>query len=302
MIRRPVALAAVVLLTVVTGACGTGDDDASGGPTVVVTTDLLGDVVTAALGDAVDVITLMPPGADPHSFQASAQQAATMREATLLVVNGGGFEAGLSSVVASAESDGVEVFVAADVTTALADAAGPDPHFFSDPVRMGEVVEALVERLVDLDPDIDETAVRAASDSYVAALRALDDGMRSELDRIPTDDRTLVTNHDVFGAFADRYGFAIVGTIVPGGSTEGEVSGGRLDDLADTIRTTGVPAIFVDSSSSEDLARTLADEVGDVAVVELYSEALGPADSDGATYLTMMQTNARRIADALAPA
>lgn len=294
MFRLP--LAAVTLLALLGSACSSTDDAAAAGEaTVVVTTDLLGDVVSSALGDVVEVVTLMPPGADPHSFQASAQQAAAVRDATLLVVNGGGFEAGLTPVIESAEADGVDVFSAVDALERAG--SGADPHFFTDPLLVRDVLTALVAELQEFEPDLD---LRGRESGYVESLVALDREIQAELEPVASEQRVLVTNHDVFGPFADRYGFEVVGTIVPGGSSHGEVSGGRLDELADTIRTTGVPAIFVDSSSSEDLARTLADEVGDVTVVELYSEALGSADSDGATYLEMMRSNARRIAEALA--
>jgi len=110
----------------------------------------------------------------------------------------------------------------------------------------------------------------------------------------------LVTNHEVFGYFAERYGFDVVGAIIPGGSTTDGASAAALAALAETIRDTGVTVIFADVSSSTDLAQTLADEVGDIEIVELYSESLGGAGSDGATYVEMIRANAERIAAALA--
>ncbi len=109
-----------------------------------------------------------------------------------------------------------------------------------------------------------------------------------------------MTNHEVFGYFADRYEFEVVGTVIPTGTTTGGVDAQELARLAEVIRDERVPAIFADTSSSDELAETLAGEVGDVEVVELYSESLGDDDSDGATYLDMIRTNAGRIATALA--
>jgi zinc/manganese transport system substrate-binding protein len=109
-----------------------------------------------------------------------------------------------------------------------------------------------------------------------------------------------VTNHDVFAYFADRYGFEVIGAVIPSTSTQAEPSAGDLDALATTVRQAGVPAIFADTASPRRLADALAAEAGsDVTVVPLYSESLGPPGSDGATYAGMMRTNATRIADAL---
>ena len=127
----------------------------------------------------------------------------------------------------------------------------------------------------------------------------LDGEVERTLSAVPGNRRTLVTNHEVFGYFADRYGFDVVGAVIPAGTTQAEPSAEQLDELAHTIEEQHVPAIFVETSSPTRLADALADEVGDVDVVELFSESLGDEGSGGETYAAMMRTNARRIADAL---
>ncbi len=122
----------------------------------------------------------------------------------------------------------------------------------------------------------------------------------SLVEAIPAERRVLVTNHEVFGYFADRYGFEVVGVVIPGGSTTDAASAGELAELAEVIEAEGVPAIFADTSSPDELINTLAEEVGSIEVVELYSESLGEPGTDGATYLEMVQTNAERISAALA--
>jgi zinc/manganese transport system substrate-binding protein len=116
---------------------------------------------------------------------------------------------------------------------------------------------------------------------------------------VPPERRVLVTNHDVFGYFAERYGFEVLGAVIPAGSTLAEPSAHDLDDLATLIEQAGVPAVFADTSAPSRLADALAGEGTDVEVVELYSESLGEPGSEGATYIGMVRTNARRIADAL---
>lgn len=313
-----VRLCGAAVAVLVGAACG-GDDVAApdGGATVAVTTNILGDVVRSVAGDQIEVVTILPVGVNPHDFQASPRQAAAMREADLLVVNGAGFEEGLVDLVDSAASDGVTVFEAIDeVPAADADAhddededeeeegsdhghGDVDPHFFTDPTRMAAVVEAMVGELAAL-PGVDGGALRGSADRYLAELEALDADIEAALAAVEEPGRVLVTSHEVFGYFADRYGFEVVGTVVPGGTTSGGASAGQLADLVEVIRDHDVPAVFTDTSGSGGLAQTLAAEVGGVEVVELFTESLGEAGSGGETYLAMMRTNAERIAAALA--
>ena len=361
------------------GARTDGDSDgaASGDlPTIVVTTNILGDVVSEAVGSAADVITIMPVGADPHDFQASAQEVDAIMNADALIVNGGSFEEGLLDVIESAEAEGVPTFEALSVVSTIEfgegghdhsdeehseedhsdeehsdeekdeehdhsdeehsdeehsdeekddehdhsdedhsdeekddehsdddhahDHSGDDPHFFTDPMRMADAVQGIVEFLQAELAFADAAAVTATTEAYVASLTDLDAEVAALVDSVPEANRVLVTNHEVFGYFADRYGFEVVGAVIPSGSTTDSASAGELAELAEVIEAEGVPAIFSDTSSSDELVQTLADEVGDISVVELFTESLGDADSEGATYLDMVRSNAERISAALA--
>ncbi|MDQ3470242.1 MAG: zinc ABC transporter substrate-binding protein, partial [Actinomycetota bacterium] len=174
-----------------------------------------------------------------------------------------------------------------------------DPHIFTDPARMAAALGALGERLGQLE-GIDTDALRATLDGYVDELDAVDAEIEAALAPVADHDRRLVTNHEVFGYFADRYDFDVVGAVVPSLTTNAQASAADITTLADVVRDTGVPAIFADNTQSTQLAEALADEVGgNVEVVELFSESLGEPGSGGETYLEMMRTNAVRIAAAL---
>lgn len=285
---------------------------------MIVTTSVLGDVVEHLVGDDVAVEVLMPPGADPHDFAPSAKQAAALREADAVVRNGLGFESGLDDAIASAEEDGVLVLTATDhVETqpfgaaAAGDSAaddhgahdheGDDPHVFTDPSRMRAIAAALFDELDRAIPELRAGAAQARADAYLAEIEQADEEIEQILGAVPDDRRILVTNHEVFGYFAQRYGFELLGAVIPGGSTLAEPSAAALAELAGAIEAAGVPAIFVETSSSRRLAEALAAEGTDVEVVELYTESLGAPGSDAATYLDMMRVNAHRIAAALAP-
>jgi len=289
-------------LAVAVGACGgQGDGDVANrdAPEVVVTTSVLADVVGQLVGDQVVVETVIPAGSDPHDFQASARQVAAMHEADVIVTNGAGFEEGLLDTIEAAEADGVAVCTALDGVDTLQLGGGVDPHFFADPSRMAESASSLVDCIANNVSGLDVEALRTDSRGYIDELEALDAETEAQLAVIPDDRRVLITNHDVFGYFADRYRFEVAGAVIPSGTTLAQADARALAELAELIASEGVPALFADASSSRELVDALADEAGDIEVVVLYSESLGPDGSDGQTYIDMVRTNAARIADAL---
>lgn len=312
----------VAVISLVLAGCSDDNDSGSASsaekPLIVVTTNILSDVVKNMVGNSFDVETIMPPGADPHDFQASAQQVQTMMEADLLVVNGANFEEGMLDVIENAESDGVMIFEAMSVVSQLEgsddhgdheghddhddheghDHGGIDPHFFTDPARMAVVAQELSELLVVNFPDADQGFVSVAND-YIQQLRDLDSEVEETLSVISSDARVLVTNHAVFAYFADRYSFTVLGEIIPSSSTLASASAQQLASLAEEIKENQVKAIFADASSSDALAQTLANEVDGVEVVNLYTESLGDPGSSGDSYIDMVLFNAQAIASAL---
>lgn len=292
--RTLAATAVVVAVSAGATACTSAESDR---PLVAVTTNILGDVTRQVVGDAADVMVLMPPGADPHSFEVSAKEASRLRTADLVVENGLGLEEGVARHVTAAAEDGVPVFTAGDAVDALEwtteDDSGPDPHVWTDPARMVDVVEALDDALRDVG--IDATG----SEAYLDRLHDLDQDMASAFAGIPQDRRALVTNHHVFGYLADRYGFRVVGAVIPSGTTLASPSAADLRDLADAIDEAGVPTIFADASQPARLAEVLADEVDvHVSIRSLATESL-TAEGDASSYLGMMRSNTAAIVDGL---
>ena len=173
-----------------------------------------------------------------------------------------------------------------------------DPHFWMDPTRMSAVAEALAGEVGQMAGDAAPLDDRAAE--YAQELEDVDTETDDMLSSIPAEQRKLVTNHEAFGYFADRYDFEVVGTVIPDTSTGAEPSAQDLQELARTIEQEQVDAIFTENTTSDQLAETLAAEVGsDVSTVQLFSDSLGEEGSDAATYVDLLRTNAERISDAL---
>jgi len=295
--------AALVTAAVAAGALAGCAPAADERPSVYVTTNILGDVVAELAGDQLEVVTLMAPGADPHSFELSAQQAAGLRDAELIVANGLGLEEGLAQHVEAAADEGVPVVEAGAHVEVIeyAEGAGPDPHFWTDPSQMILVVDALAPALAELAGD-GGNDVLAAAEAYREDLVALDERMTSALSKIPAEHRALVTNHHVFGYLAHRYDVTLLGAAIPGGTTLAAPSPADLQELVDAIDTAGVRTIFAESSQPDRLVQVLAEEADrDVDVVELITESLAQPGEPGDTYLDMMRVNTERIAKGLDP-
>jgi zinc/manganese transport system substrate-binding protein len=314
-VRRAGAFVALVLATgLALGGCSAA---AAGKPTVVVTTNILGDITRNLVGDQAEVVVLMEANADPHSFGISARQAAVIENADLIVHNGGGLEEGVLNHVEAAAAEGVPALAAMDAVEPLAfrheaggaednanggssDGGAVDPHFWTDPSRVATAAEAIAGSIVEHVQGVDAETVRAQTAGYVRQLAELEASMEASFAGIDPGKRKLITNHHVFGYLAQRFGFEVIGAVVPSGTTLASPSSADLDDLSGKIRSAGVVAIFADSSQPERLAQVLAAEAGqDIAVVPLFTESLGGEGSAGATYLAMMRANTDSITNAL---
>jgi zinc/manganese transport system substrate-binding protein len=305
-LRRLAVLVAAAVAVTSCSAGGTPNDR----PQVVATTTIVGDAVTRIAGNAADVTVLMQPGQDPHAFQPSASQTASMADADLIVTSGLDLEEGLRSVIDNAASDGVTVLSLGEqldplpwdggVTADEHHDATLDPHWWLDPVRMADAAALIGTALGEADPaNAADWTDRAAT--YAAEVLTTHDEMVTMLGAVPPERRRLVTNHNALRYFAARYGFEIVGTMIPSGTTLAAPSPADLADLVSTLDALGLDAVFTETTQPTALADAVAAELSrPIEVVELYTGSLGPPNSDGADYLSMMRTDAARIAAALA--
>ncbi|WP_311545967.1 zinc ABC transporter substrate-binding protein AztC [Streptomonospora wellingtoniae] len=304
-VRRAGAVLWAVLLVLAPAAlsgCSALGAERSG---IVVTTNILGDVVRNVVGDQAEVTVLMGPNADPHSFGVSARQAAELQDAELVVYNGLGLEEGVLRNVEAAEESGAPALAVAEGVDPIdfsgGDTAGePDPHFWTDPVRVERAAGLIAGEVAESVDGVDAEAVRANAEDYRRRVDRLHARAEERFAAIPPERRKLVTDHHVFGYLAQRYGFEVVGAVIPSGTTLASPSSSDLKSLADAVREAGVPAVFADASEPDRLARVMAEEAGvDVEVVPLHSESLTAEGGGAATYLQMARSNTDDIADAL---
>ena len=289
-------VAAVAFAVVVTGraaslvGCGAASGSA-GSPQVVAETSFLADIIQNIAGNRLQVASIVPVGADPHSFDPSPRDAVRVAKARAVAIISPGFEPPIDDLIAGA---GSKDRLTIDVSAGLPDVQA-DPHYWLDPTKVIIYVDNIRAGLTTIDPA--GAAVFAANASaYQQRLRELDVWIAQRVAAIPPARRLLVTNHESFGHFAARYGFTVVGSILPSADSEAAPSGHKLADLVKAIKQTGAPAIFLETGNLPDLADQLARETGIKVITDLYTHSVGP---DAPTYIDMMHWNVDHIVEAL---
>jgi ABC-type Zn uptake system ZnuABC Zn-binding protein ZnuA len=173
-----------------------------------------------------------------------------------------------------------------------------DPHFWLDPLHVIKYVENIRDGLIAADPGGVEAYTQNAS-AYIAQLKDLDAWITQQVSTVPEERRRIVTNHESFGYFADRYGFQIIGTVIPSVSTGASPSAQQMAQLVDHIREGGATTIFLETGSNPKLAEQIGLETGVKVVSELYTHSITGPDGEAPTYIDMMRHNVHLIVVAL---
>lgn len=303
------AVAGVVALALGVSGCGgssTSPDTTSSTtsttivverPLIVVTHSILSSVVAQIVGDVADVRTLIPDGSDPHDYAPTAREIEALSQADLIVRNGGGFDESLDRVVNDAEKSGVSVFAAIEYVTSPPEGAGDDPHFFTDPESMKQVVMPLAAEITKA------TGLQVSDDAsiLIADLDAVSERMSAARSRLDTNspspiDCVLITGHESLAYIAARYDCKVLGAVIPGRSSSAEATAADIAKLKRQAEDERVGAIFVESTLSSRVAEQLASELG-VEVVTLDVEMLGDARS----YQEYVETLMTAIVEGLLP-
>ena len=291
----------IAVLALVLTACGgtPASDTGTTAPVILASTTFLADITRNVAGDRVDVVSLLPVGTDPHSYQPIPQDVTKIERSKLLIINGAEYEHFLEPLLENAV--GERTIIEASAGLSLRDEAesdhGVDPHLWIDPNNVITYVENIRKGLTYFDPD-GAAIYQANAGAYEAELKNLDAWIVEQVDQIPVEKRLLVTNHEAMGYFADRYGFTIIGTVIESFSTDASPSARQMADLVNQIKASGASAIFLDASDNTALAQQIADETGIRVITDLHLESLTDG-APAATYIDMMKHNVTQIVNAL---
>ena len=270
---------------------------------ILATMSFLADIAQHVVGDEPKIDSLVPANVDPHGFQPAPADIIKVAQCNVLISNGAGLETFLDNVLQNAggqrtvirASQGL-VFRTPTQGEVVDTQHEGDPHFWLDPNNVIVYAENIRDGLSQADPSHAE-AYRRNADDYIAQLKELDTWIREQVNQVPTGRRLLVTNHESLGYFADRYGFRVVGTIIPSVSTEASPSAQQLVGLITQIRATQAPAIFLETGTNPQLADQIASETGVRVITGLYTHSVSAETAP--TYLDMMRHNTDLIVQAL---
>jgi len=269
----------------------------------VTTTTQLADFAEAIGGSHAKVFGVLKANIDPHDYEPSPAALQQIAEADVLVKNGVGLEKWFETSIKSADPSGEIVNASSGVKiregSGSAEESAGDPHIWQNPQNVAVMVHDIERALERADP-AHRADYRRNEARYGRQLTALDAEVAAQLRGLPN--KKVVTNHDAFGYYLDRYGLRFIGSIIPSFDTQAELSAKDIKRIVAEIRDTGVKAVFSESSLPPKTANTIGREAG-VKVVAgedaLYGDTLGPPGSDGDTYLQMIRHNTREFVENL---
>ena len=322
--NKPTFKYAVLALSLVLVACtGSGTDESScrereDGDTlnVLATTPMMGEFVSQVGGDNISLTVLMPPEANPHTYDPSPQDATTIAEADLIFFTGLKYEPAplLKLLESSACSPEVLAEVGESVFPVEFKEGGHDdhedhgeeghddeeeghddeeeghdeheghghgaydPHFWFDPNRVSYAAEYIEGKLIQYDP-VNEESYKSLTDTFTTELKGLVNEVIELIGMIPSGNRKLITTHESLGYLEAKFGLEVLATIIPSLDSSDEVSPSDLVEVIEVIEEEGVKVMFVESETPSVYAETLAQETGITLVTGLYVETLKPNQS-----------------------
>jgi zinc/manganese transport system substrate-binding protein len=276
---------------------------------VVATISIIGDWVNIVGGDHVDLTTLVGPDGDPHEYEPVPSDSVAIAQATLVFENGFGLETWLDKLYTSAQSSATRVVITDGVEVRhvpLTEGERPngkdddrDPHAWQSVKNAETMVGNIRDALVKADPANAADYQSHAAD-YLKQLNDLDTWVQDQVNTIPKERRKLVTSHDAFGYFGERYGIDISRSALESVTTEAsDPSAQQIAAVIDQIKSSGVPVIFLENIQNPKLINEIATDANVKVGPPLYSDALGQPGTDGDTYLKMIRYNVQTLVKCL---
>ena len=334
--NKPIFKFGVLALSLVLIACSGGSSEA-GCPeidgrelNVVATTPMIGEFVSQVGGDSINLTVLMPPEANPHTYEPAPQDAGKIADADLVFYTGLMYEPAplielLENSVCGSEAlaeVGESVFPIEFKEGGHDDHHGEkghddhdeeghddhddhggheghghgayDPHFWFDPNRVAYAAEFIESKLVQFDPS-NSANYEAAGEAYVSELKSLTSQVSQLISSVPSQNRKLITTHESLGYLEAKFGLEVLSTIIPDLDSSNEISPSQLVGVIDVIEDNNVKVIFIEAEAPSVYAETIVAETGIKAVEGLWVETLRP----GQTYPEFLMTAVELIVENL---
>lgn len=298
-----------------------GNHEESEGVVILASTNIIGDVAQNIAGNIQTIEILIPKGGNPHNYEPSPRDMALVEEADLIFVNGFGLEETLLEVLEQV-STGKIIEVSSTIEPIgfknveehdLHDEHeeeqhkdehhhDQDPHTWTSPLNVIQWTTVISQALVEADPE-NAAAYKNNAETYKNMLEALDSRIRTEIAIIADEDKLLVGDHSILGYFARDYGFETIGALLPGFSTNSEVSARDLTELIELVEEHRIKAVFVGNTAGEalkKLAGVLAEESGHpLQIYPLLTGSLSESGEEGDSYISFIEYNVHQIVKGL---
>ncbi len=273
---------------------------------VVTSFSILEDLVKNVGGNKIQIVNFVPRDGDTHSYQPSATDVKALAKARIVFLNGAGLETWFAKLAKNAGGKAQIIELASNLTARKLEEAGhehehqeeTDPHIWWNPNNTIQMINRIRNALSAADKN-DQALYWTNAAKYTREIANLDVWAKLEVKKIPISSRKIVTNHDALGYLADHYGFKVVGTIIPSGSTERAPSAKEPAELIRIIRREKVKAIFTENIINAKLAQTIARETNAKIAPALYTDSLGAIGSSGETFLKAFRHNIQTLVAAL---
>ena len=264
---------------------------------VLATASIFADMAENIAGDQVIIKTIVPIGGDPHIYEPTPADAHLIAKADLILKNSLTFEGWLNSLIESVGSKAMIVTITEGITPIKSVYKGSaDPHAWMDAAHGLAYIENIKNALVKLDPDNREI-FEFNYGVYRQQLEDMDRYILEEVKKIPPQRRILITSHDAFQYYGQRYGIRLESVI--GISTEAEAQTSDIIRLNKVIRESGVPAVFIETTVNPKLLKQIAADNNVSIAGSLYSDSIGEKNSPAPSYLSMLKYNTDLIVSAL---
>lgn len=267
-------------------------------PTIVASASMISDMAKNIVGDYANVKMIVPIGGDPHRYQPSPSDAKLVQNADLILINGLTFEGWINELIENSgtKAETTTVSEGVDVISSIQYANSSDPHAWMDAENGIIYSQNILEGVIKLMPE-NEIVFRENFKQYKKELLKLDEEIKSLIQTIPEEQRVLITSHDAFQYYGEKYGLRL--EAIMGISTEAEAQTSDIVRVTDAINNNLVPAIFIESTINPKLIQQIAKDNNVEVGGSLFADSLGKEGSGGETYIDMLRYNSKVIAAAL---
>lgn len=258
---------------------------------VVASFTVLADIVKQVGGEHVNVKSLVGPNGDPHTFEPTPQDSQALASADLVFVSGLGLEGWMDRLVSASGYKGDAVVASRGVATRRMEEEGKavtDPHAWNSMYNGIIYAANVMNALIKADPQ-DADAIRLSGEKYIEKLQTLDGWAKTAFAAIPAAKRKVLTSHDAFGYFGQRYGVTFLAPV--GFSTEAEASASEVGGLIQQLKAEHIHSYFIENQTDPRLVKQIASATGAQPGGELYPEALSQPSGPAPTYVAAFRHN-----------